>query len=272
MNRFGEFTLILPVYHGDKYEFFVECFESVLGNTLQPAEIIVVFDGKVDVRIDDYLSNIQKNVERLIIKKLPQNVGLPAALNIAIDESSFDVVCRMDADDVCDKDRFLIQWTEFSDKHYDLLGTGIIEFEKNPHEPSNVRQYPTSSAQIRRYLSFRNAFAHPTVMFKKNKYYEAGGYCSNDKYFEDWGLWLRMAKITRSVGNLEQPLVKMRANIEQLQRRRGIRYLYYEWNFFMRYYRSNHLKMSSFLYLLFIRTPIRIIPITFLKFIYKNRR
>ncbi len=272
MEEFGDFSLVLPVYHGDEFEFFEECFESILRNSLQPAEVIVVFDGEVDSEIENYLLSICENIDRILIKRLPKNEGLPTALNYAIDESRFGVICRMDADDICEDDRFLRQWTEFTTKCYDLLGTGVTEFVTQPDEPGNVRKYPTSRSKILRYLNFRNAFAHPTVMFQKNIFYEAGAYSTHDKYFEDWGLWLRMSHLTSAIGNLQQPLVRMRANMSQIQRRRGIDYIYHEWNFFLRYYKSGHLKFISLLYLIFIRTPIRLAPRDLLNFLYKKFR
>lgn len=272
MIDFANFTLLLPVYIGDEYENFVECIASIKANNVQPAEILIIFDGPVISKVNSFVDALSESDAHVHVLKLPTNLGLSAALNTAIEYSRFEVLCRMDADDICEVDRFKCQWGKFHGEQYDLLGSAISEFGQNPQEILTVRTYPQSISDIKRYIKYRNPFAHPSVMFRKEIYLRAGRYHVEDRYFEDWGLWLRMLQISENIGNLEQPLVKMRANIAQTQRRRGVMYMYHEWRFFLKYQKSKHLNLNSLLYLLLVRTPIRILPKKILKAIFVRFR
>ena len=49
------FSVILPVYINDKYNIFKKSFNSILNQTLKPKEIIILFDGPVDIKIKNFL-------------------------------------------------------------------------------------------------------------------------------------------------------------------------------------------------------------------------
>ena len=55
------FSVILPVYINDKYNIFRKSFDSILNQSLKPKEIIILFDGPVDIKIKNYLANKKKN-------------------------------------------------------------------------------------------------------------------------------------------------------------------------------------------------------------------
>ena len=272
MIDFANFTLLLPVYIGDGYENFVECMASIKSNNVQPGEILIIFDGPVISKVNSFVDALSESNPNVRVLKLPTNMGLSAALNTAIEYSRFDVLCRMDADDICELDRFQIQLEEFNGKNYDLLGTAITEFSDSPEDVIGIKSYPNKASDIKRYIEYRNPFAHPSVMFRKDIYIKAGGYHSADRYFEDWGLWLRILQHTEDVGNLKAPLIKMRANVSQRSRRRGFKYIFHEWRFFLKYYRLGLLSLNSLLYLLFVRSPCRILPFQLFEFIYNKFR
>lgn len=272
MTSFADFTLLLPVYIRDKYEDFIDCITSIRANDVQPAQILIVFDGPVVPEISEFSDRLCKHEAHFSVLKLPVNRGLANALNVAVDNSRFDVICRMDADDVCEADRFRLQWNEFNEANYDLLGSSISEFDCNSKRPSNVILYPQYSSDVKRQIKYRNPFAHPTMMFRKDLYIKAGQYHPTDRYFEDWGLWLRILPFAKKIGNIQKPLVRMRANVSQRNRRRGYNYIICEWKFFIKYQKLGLLNFNSLVYLTFIRTPVRLLPFQLFEYIYNKWR
>ena len=103
-----DFSVLMSVYRNDKPEFVRIAIESVTTRqTLKPSEVVLV----VDVPVSDTLANVIKEYEdapESIFKViwLPENQGLGNALNIGLKEASFEIIARMDSDDVSIPNRF----------------------------------------------------------------------------------------------------------------------------------------------------------------------
>src|SRR5262245_21692055 len=88
-------SVIIPCYNHGK--FLDEAIQSVLSQTVQDLEIIVVNDGSTNRESIDILNSLEQPKTRVI--HLPQNMGLPAARNAGIREAPGKYICCLDADD-----------------------------------------------------------------------------------------------------------------------------------------------------------------------------
>ena len=75
-----KFSVLLSLYSKEKPEYLHDCLESIRLNTLQPDQVIIVFDGPISVELQRVVSNFIAFL-RIDIVKLPENVGLGTALN-----------------------------------------------------------------------------------------------------------------------------------------------------------------------------------------------
>lgn len=105
------FSLLLPVYAGDKARYFAEAFTSAVAlQTLKPDEVILVQDGPISVELDDALEDAIENapvpVSRVLLER---NLGLANALTVGLTHCTHDIVARMDADDIAMPNRFEVQ-------------------------------------------------------------------------------------------------------------------------------------------------------------------
>ena len=91
-------TIVIPIYKVEK--FLDRCLESVVNQTYENLEIILVDDGSPDKcpQICDRWSNIDKRIK--VIHKT--NEGLGKARNSGIDVASGDYICFVDSDDYID--------------------------------------------------------------------------------------------------------------------------------------------------------------------------
>ena len=99
-------TVIIPYYR--KINYIHECIESVLNQTYQNFEIILIYD---DNELDDleYIKNIvsKDNRIRLLINKIKLGPGL--SRNIGIEFGKGSLIAFIDADDMWKKNKLDMQ-------------------------------------------------------------------------------------------------------------------------------------------------------------------
>lgn len=217
----AEFSLLLPVYAGDDPGFLRLAFESSVDQqTLRPVEAVIVQDGPVTEALAEELARIEA-VSPIAVKlvRLPVNRGLTQALNAGLEACSYPIVARMDSDDVSEPERFERQWA-LIDQGYDLVGTGMIEFESDPAKPSASRVPPVGAERIRAHARTHNPFNHPTMMYRREALDRIGDYQPFGK-MEDYWLGIRLIASGARVENIPDPLVRYRVGSGAFARRGG---------------------------------------------------
>ena len=129
----------------------------------------------------------------------------------------------MDADDVAMPERFAKQLA-LLDTGFDLVGSGLYEFEDDEAVTIGVRTPPTGEAHIRRYARFHDPFNHPTVVYRRAAVQQAGGYVPVG-LMEDYWLFARMLATGARAENIPEPLVKYRVGAGAYARRGGLNQL-----------------------------------------------
>lgn len=210
----------MPVYGGDHAAFLRSAFESsVQEQTLRPSEVVLVQDGPVGQELTAQLDALVRESPIPVVRiELAENQGLAAALTAGIAACSHDIVARMDADDVSFPDRFERQLA-LIEQGFDLVGTGLVEFEGSAGELGRARVTPHGD-QIAHDAQFRSPFNHPTVVFRRDAVVRAGGYQPLGM-MEDYWLWARMIADGARVENLADPLVAYRVDAGAYRRRGG---------------------------------------------------
>ena len=89
-------SIVIPVFNAEKY--IKQCIDSVLAQTYDNYEIIIVNDGSTD-KTGELIDYYSKKYNR-IHYYLKQNGGVSSARNYGIDKSSGDYICFIDADDI----------------------------------------------------------------------------------------------------------------------------------------------------------------------------
>ena len=92
-------SVVIPAYNAASY--VVDALNSVLGQTMQPTELLIVDDGSSDRTIE--VVNAWRDAHRpaFDVQLVPQqNAGAPSARNTGIRRASQEWVALLDADDV----------------------------------------------------------------------------------------------------------------------------------------------------------------------------
>lgn len=109
-------TIIVPVYNAEKT--LNRCIESILSQTFQDWELLLIDDGSTDISAeicDEYAAKDQRI--RIFHKK---NGGVSSARNLGLDYAKGEWVVFVDADDFI-KELYLTHLLEHSQKQVDLV-------------------------------------------------------------------------------------------------------------------------------------------------------
>lgn len=219
------FSVAMSVYKSDNPNFFDRALSSITDEqTIIPNEIVLVVDGPVNDEINAVIDKYESKYEIFKVIRLEQNGGLGNALKIAVENSSNELIARMDSDDVSVSTRFEEQLKYFeTNPEIDIVGGDITEFIGEENNIVGKRSVPLSNESIREYMKTRCAMNHVSVMYKKKAVESAGGY--QDWFWnEDYYLWIRMWLNGAVFANTGSVLVNVRVGEEMYQRRGGSKY------------------------------------------------
>ena len=106
----ADFSVLMSLYVKEKPAYLRECMESILRQTVLPREIVVVKDGPLTEELEAVLAEyVARDPDLYTIVPLETNRGLGLALAEGIQHCRYELVARMDTDDVCREDRFALQ-------------------------------------------------------------------------------------------------------------------------------------------------------------------
>jgi glycosyltransferase involved in cell wall biosynthesis len=215
------FALLMTVYAGDDPENLRAAFISAVHwQTRPPAQAVLVQDGPVSDELAAVIEELAKTSPiEVTLVALDDNKGLGPALDAGLNASQYDIVARMDADDIAMPHRFERQ-LPLVEEGADLVGAGLLEFGTDVDDVLGNRTPPARSVDIARYARLHDPFNHPTVVYRRSAVRAAGGY-GDLPLMEDYWLFVRMIAGGATVVNLPEPLVYYRVGDGAYERRGG---------------------------------------------------
>jgi len=270
----ADFSVIMPFYRGDQAQHVEAALQSLEQQSLRAAEIILIQDGPVPEDLDQLVLNWEQRMPEIERVVLAQNQGLSAALNAGIEAANFEWLARMDADDICESNRFEKQWALIqSDPDLSILGSWIEEYDEDMQRPLAIRRLPEKHADILSYARWRCPFNHMTVMYRKSALIALGKYKNFGAVGDDYELWARFLMKGYKSANIAENLVKARTgNAMFSSRRRGLKYLRNELKEINALYKLGLLKPWHYLFHVSVKSIVRLSPSFLVKFIYKGIR
>lgn len=199
-------TVLMTVYNGEK--FLRKAVESVLGQTFEDFELLIINDGSTD-RTAEVLHGFQDPRVRIFGNR--ENLGVYHSANRGLKLAQGEYVARIDADDVA-LPRRVEEQVAYLDTHPDvgLVASAAEIIDENGLTVSVVNDV-LSPEQIYYTLFFNNCIFHSSVMFRKGIALGIGGYDETLKRASDFDLWSRMSTVSR-IDCIREPLVKWRGS------------------------------------------------------------
>lgn len=169
-------SVIVPVYNVEKY--IKKCLNSLVNQTLDEVEIVVVNDGSPDnsQKIIDEYTKKYKNIKSYV----KENGGLSDARNYGIKRATGKYISFVDSDDYIRKDMLEKMYNYAIQKNFDVVvcdsinvysdGTEILIKSNNNYSDDDVKNYIISPPMACTRLFKKSIF--DKIEFKKNIYYE----------------------------------------------------------------------------------------------------
>jgi glycosyltransferase involved in cell wall biosynthesis len=253
------FSLLVAVYDGDRPDYLRQALRSAVDDqTVRPDQVVIVRDGPVRDELAECLEQLSAaSPVPVTFVPLPRNGGLGPALDSGMAASWFDVIARMDADDVAMPHRFEVQLPLISEA--DIVGSGLLEFVGDIEHVVGQRVPPTGPEQIQRYARMHDPFNHPTVVYRRSAVRAAGGY-GDIPLMEDYSLFARMLDNGARAVNVPEPLVFYRVGTTSFKRRGGTGLLRSELRLQRQFLRSGFTTPAQYARNVIIRGGYRLIP------------
>ena len=217
-------SVVIPTYN---YGHFIgEAIESVLGQTVVPAEVVVVDDGSTDGTAEA----VREFGERVRYVR-QENAGVCAARNRGVAETTGEFIAFLDADDIWEPRKLEKQLGKFAeDAAVGLVHCGMREFDSETGETLGVTTDGAEGGEVWRTLLLWEAPAingPGAVMVRRTAFEEAGRFDTAMKVGEDWDLCYRVARRWK-VGFVPEALLNYRShaagahrNVREMERGMG---------------------------------------------------
>lgn len=199
-------ALLIPHYNDPSG---LELSVASIGDT-EKIDVIIVDDGSLKLKIDENKTRAAfKASGNVFFIYLEQNLGVDYALNLGLDfilEKKYKYTARLDAGDICIKDRFAIQQVFLEENpNIKLVGTNVIATDTKGNFVYNIT-LPEKHKQIRRMMFLNSMFIHPSVMFDNEIIKKIGKYPTNYTSAEDYGFFFKIVQ-NFETRNLQEPLL-----------------------------------------------------------------
>ncbi len=206
-------SVVMSVHNAQEY--IKEAIESVLGQTFEDFELIVINDGSTDGTCQ-ILESLARRDARICIVHQKKNRGLTRSLNSGIRHASGEYVARMDADDIALPER-LERQVEILKTHVDIGVLGTLTDYIDSEGNLTGRSWPRWSPPVLngwRSL-FESVVCHPSVMMRRSILQRLDGYNESVLRAQDYELWSRALFETR-IGNVTEKLLLRRRTADAI--------------------------------------------------------
>jgi len=196
-------SIITPSYKSER--FIAECIESVLSQTYENWEMIIVDDCSPD-NSNDIIEEYCKKDARIKLLRLEQNSGPAVARNTAIKEAKGRFIAFLDADDLWVQEKLKKQLTFMQKNDIAFSFSEYVKIDENSNVISEVIHRP-KKVDYKRMLK-SNYIPCLTVIYDTAKLSKV--YMPLILKRQDYALWLKILKKIDFAYCYNEPLAKYR--------------------------------------------------------------
>ena len=200
-------SVIMPVYNSAAY--LSEAIQSVLNQTFQDFELLIIDDGSTDGSQEKILSYTDNRIK---LFENSENRGPSYSRNKGFSYSQGTYIAFVDADDIALPDKFEKQFS-YMEQHTHIGACGT--YAEYIGTKTGDWKYPISDNEIRCRLMWGSSLINSTVFIRK-KIIDLHNIRFNEQYrtAEDYKLWVDIGRVSE-LYNIPKVLLKYRVHSEQ---------------------------------------------------------
>jgi len=186
-------SIITTAYNQANY--IEKCIKSVICQTYNNWEQIIVDDGSTDETEEIVKPYLKDNRIKYIKKEHEGIMKLKNAYDIAIKLSNGELIAILEADDYWPENKLEIQVKEFDDPEVVLVWGRILEVDLDGNvlkETPDIKYTKFGQIEAKKELFFNNYIPAISVMIRKEKLIEAGGFKQEGFFCIDYPTWLSL--------------------------------------------------------------------------------
>lgn len=206
-------SVLIPLYNQEKY--IEECIKSVINQTFNNMEIIIIDDGSTD---SSYKIASKFLCDKRIKIIRQNNVGLGETRNRLIRESTGEFVFHIDADDYIAQDCLENMINNQAVHNSDIVFSNFIVINNLKQELKKIKR--SFFKKKDRYSSFYLAgFGYKSVcntLIRKQLYTEHNIKVPKVNYGEDWSVIYKLVYFSHKISHINKYTYFYRKNLESM--------------------------------------------------------
>ena len=202
-------SVVMAAYN-TKQEYFYEAVESILSQSLDDFELLIIDDG-LSEKNRRYLAGLADNRLRVLVNE--RNVGQSVSVNRGIRAARGKYIARMDSDDIALPGRLDAQ-VAYMEAHEECIACGGFAERTNDGRVIPASYPDLESREIG--LFFACDMIHPTMMLRTSALEEFGiSYDEEQLYAQDYMIW---ADVLRwgEIGIVDEVVLRYRVHGGQI--------------------------------------------------------
>ncbi|MET8454382.1 glycosyltransferase family A protein [Streptomyces sp. NPDC005209] len=193
-------SVVIPCHNYAR--FLPEAVSSVLAQTFEDWELVIVDDGSTDNTVEVAEGLIARHPDRRISLLQQANAGVSAARNTGIEAAVGRYILPLDADDMIaptmlEKTVAVLD----SDPEVAIASTDVFTFTDDDLPPQ-VMPLPAYSRE----LLLQRLIMFYCSLYRREAWQTVGGYDENMRAGEDWDFWIGCAEHSFDAYHIHEPL------------------------------------------------------------------
>ena len=204
-------SVVIPTYNYARY--VSEAIDSVLAQSFEELEVIVVDDGSTD-----QTAEILRAFGGQLCDIRQEHRGLSAARNTGIRAARGQYVAFLDSDDLWLPDKVSLQVARLdAEPEVGLVYGETLLFDDSTPATLTLHSHfaPHPSGRILSWLVCENVIPSPTPMVRRELFERVGLFDETLSACEDWDMWIRIARVCE-IAYVDRVLAKKRQHQENM--------------------------------------------------------
>lgn len=197
-------SVIVPVYNTEKY--LRKCMESLVHQTLQEIEIVVINDGSTDESEGIIFEYMEKYPEKFLYK-YQKNSGQAVARNKALKLCHGEYIGFLDSDDFVKEEMFERMYQKAITTNADYVACGYTDITYEGDKEIELQHYVASKVALSTKDMYKGALVSPFLhIYKRSIIEKSKVEFPEGVIYEDTAFYLNLIPYIHKLEVIEEPL------------------------------------------------------------------